>query len=266
MLLTLDRIGPGRYALYVIGVVTAIFLLLPIVFIALLSFGSSQWLQFPPPSWTLRWYRELFVDPRWVAAFWTSARIATTVMVLSIALGLPVSFALVRGRFRGRNLLHAFFVSPLIIPVIILGIGLYAIFLNIGLNGTFPGLVAGHLILALPFSVVCISNALQGFDEGIEQAAVICGASPIAAVWRVTLPSIRAGVLSAALFSFLLSWDEVVLSIFLSGPTWQPISVKIWTSLQLNLSPVIAAVSTILILVTTLAMGGAHLLRRRIAR
>jgi putative spermidine/putrescine transport system permease protein len=104
MLLTLDRIGPGRYALYVIGVVTAIFLLLPIVFIALLSFGSSQWLQFPPPSWTLRWYRELFVDPRWVAAFWTSARIATTVMVLSIALGLPVSFALVRGRFRGRNL------------------------------------------------------------------------------------------------------------------------------------------------------------------
>jgi len=177
-----------------------------------------------------------------------------------------VSFALVRGGFRGRNLLHAFFVSPLIIPVIILGIGLYAIFLDIGLNGTFPGLVAGHLILALPFSVVCISNALQGFDEGIEQAAMICGASPIAAVWRVTLPSIRAGVLSAALFSFLLSWDEVVLSIFLSGPTWQPISVKIWTSLQLNLSPVIAAVSTILILVTTLAMGAAYLLRRRIAR
>jgi putative spermidine/putrescine transport system permease protein len=263
MLLTLERLGPGRFVLYAISAAVAAFLLLPVVFIALFSFGSSEWLQFPPPSWTLRWYRALLADPRWVAAFWTSARIATTVMVLSVALGLPVSFALVRGRFPGRTALHAFFVSPLVIPVIILGIGLYAIFLAIGLNGTFWAFVAGHLILALPFSVVCISNALLGFDDAIEQAAVVCGASPIRAAWRVTIPSIRVGILSGALFSFLLSWDEVVLSIFLASPTLQPISVKIWTTLQLELSPVIAAVSTVLILLTIAVMGTAYLVRRR---
>jgi putative spermidine/putrescine transport system permease protein len=205
-------------------------------------------------------------DPRWISAFWTSAQIATTVMVLSVALGLPVAFALVRGRFPGRNLLHAFLISPMIMPVVILGIGLYAIFLKVGLNGTFVGFVAGHLILALPFSVVCVINALQTFDEAIEKAAIICGATPVTAIWRVTIPAIRVGVLSGALFSFLFSWDEVVLSIFLASPTLQPLSVKIWTALQQDLTPVIAAVATILTSMTVMLMGTAFLLRRRLGR
>ena len=262
MLLTLRLMGPGRFVLYAIGILVSLFLLLPIAVIAILSVGSSQWLVFPPPGWTFRWYDQIFADARWISAFWTSAKIAAAVTVLSVGLGLPVAFALVRGRFPGRNMLHAFFISPLIVPVVILGIGLYALFLKLGLNGTLLGFVAGHLTLTLPFSVVCITNALQGFDDDIEKAAIICGASPIEAILKVTLRSIRVGVLSGALFSFLFSWDEVVVSIFVASPTLQPISVKLWTTLQQDLTPVIAAVSTLLTLLTIVVMGIAQLVRR----
>jgi putative spermidine/putrescine transport system permease protein len=266
MLLTLNRMGPGRYALYAIGALVAIFLAFPIVFIALLSFGSSQWLQFPPPGWTLKWYQALFADPRWLAAIGTSLKVGVTVMTLSVLLGLPASFALVRGNFRGRLALRAFFTSPMIVPVVIVAIALYAFALKFDLNGTFGAFVAAHLILALPFSIICILNSLEGFDESIEKAAIVCGATRLEAIFRVTLPSIRLGILSGALFSFLVSWDEVVLGIFMASPTLQTLPVKMWSTLRQDLSPVIAAVSTLLIVLTIAVMAVAALLRRRQSR
>jgi putative spermidine/putrescine transport system permease protein len=266
MLLSLNRMGPGRYLLFTIGLAVAAFLLLPIVFIALLSFGSSQWLQFPPPGWTLKWYQALLADSRWLSAVATSFKVAACVMILSVLLGLPASFALVRGRFRGRMALRAFFTSPMIVPVVILAIALYAFVLRFDLNGTFIAFVAAHLILALPFSIICITNSLEGFDESLEKAAIVCGASKLEAILRVTLPSIRLGVLSGALFSFLISWDEVVLSIFMASPTLQTLPVKMWTTLRQDLSPVIAAVSTLLIVITVAVMVAATLLRRRYSR
>jgi putative spermidine/putrescine transport system permease protein len=266
MLLSLNRMGPGRFVLYGTGILMATFLLLPVVFIALLSFGSSQWLQFPPPSWTLRWYGDFFADPRWIAAILTSLKVGVMVMILSVALGLPASFALVRGRFYGRTLLRAFFTSPMIVPVVIVAIAVYALFLKLGLNGTYLGFVCAHLILALPFSIICITTALESFDESIEKAAVICGASPIQAVWRITVPSIRLGIFAGALFSFLASWDEVVIGIFMASPSLQTLPVKMWTTLRLDLSPVIAAASTLLIVLTIAVMGVAALFQRRYAR
>src|SRR3954452_455734 len=122
MLLSLNRMGGGRYLLYSIGMAAALYLLLPVIFIALLSFGSSQWLQFPPPGWTLRWYHDVFADPRWLSACWVSLRVATAVTVLSVILGLLASFALVRGRFWGRELINALFISPMIVPVVVLAV------------------------------------------------------------------------------------------------------------------------------------------------
>ncbi|MDY0885502.1 ABC transporter permease [Dongia soli] len=266
MLLNLNRMGPGRYVLYAIGVLTALFLLLPVVFIAALSFGSSQWLQFPPPGWTLKWYAAIFNDPRWMDSIWTSVKVAFTVMVLSIVLGLPAAFALVRGKFPGRTVLHAFFISPMIVPVIILAIALYAFVLKFGLNGTFIAFVAAHLIIALPFSVICIVNSLEGFDESTEKAAIVCGATKAEAIFRVTLPAIRLGIFSAALFSFLASWDEVVLGIFMASPILQTLPVKMWTTLRQDLTPVIASVSTLLIALTIVIMIITAFLRRRYAR
>ncbi|MEF0941722.1 ABC transporter permease [Rhizobium sp. BR 362] len=255
MLLNFDRLGWWKYVLVAVTIVTAAFLLLPILFIAALSFGSSQWLIFPPPGWTLQWYSQLFADPQWLASAWTSFRIASIVTVLSVLLGLVTSFGLVRGTFMFRDALKALFLTPMILPVVVLAVALYAFFLRMGLGGTLIGFVISHLVLALPFSILSISNALEGFDKSIEDAAVLCGASPLEAKIRVTLPAISHGLFSAAVFSFLTSWDEVVVAIFMASPTLQTLPVKVWSTLRQDLTPVIAAASSLLILLTITLMA-----------
>ena len=262
MLLDFDRLGSLRWVFGAIGVLVALFLLLPIVFIVVLSFGSSQWLIIPPPSWTLRWYQEMFADPRWLEAILTSAKIAFLVMVASVGLGLLASFGLVRGSFPGRATIRAFFLMPMILPVVVLAVALYAIFLRIGLSGTLLGFVIAHTLVALPFAIIPISNALEAFDKSIEDAAILCGANPWEAKFRVTLPAIKLGLFTAAVFSFLVSWDEVVLAIFMASPQLQTLPVLIWGMVRQDLSPVIAAVSTLLVAVTVLLMLTAAVIRK----
>jgi putative spermidine/putrescine transport system permease protein len=262
MLLNFDRLGGWRWVLLGITALTSAFLILPIFFIAALSFGSSQWLIFPPPGWTLKWYAMFFADQRWLEAAGTSFSIAAIVTVLSVLIGLVASFGLVRGRFIGKEGLRALFLTPMILPVVVLAVALYAFFLRVGLNGTVTGFVIAHLVVALPFSILSITNALEGFDKSIEDAAVLCGASPLEAKIRVTLPSIGHGLFSAAVFSFLTSWDEVVLAIFMASPTLQTLPVKIWATLRQDLTPVIAAASTLLIVVTIALMLLVALLRK----
>lgn len=262
MLLQFDRLGWWKWVLVTITALASAFLLLPILFIAALSFGSSQWLIFPPPAWTTRWYDELFADPRWLDSALTSFEIAIAVALLSVSLGTLTAFGLTRGRFRGRETLRAFFLTPMILPVVILAVALYALFLRIGLDGTVVGFIIAHLIVALPFAVLTITGALEGFDKSIEDAAVLCGASPLVAVVRVTLPGIAHGLFSAAVFSFLASWDEVVLAIFMASPTLQTFPVKIWTTLRQDLTPVVASASTLLILLTILLMGFVAMIRK----
>ena len=262
MLLNFNKLGWWRYILVIILIIVSAFLLLPIIFIVALSFGSSQWLIFPPPGWTTRWYVELFSDPRWLTSAWTSFKIAVVVTILSVGLGIISSFGLVRGQFRGREVVRTFFLTPMIMPVIILAVALYAFSLKLGFNGTFFGFVIGHLILALPFSVLSITTVLEGFDKSIEDAAVLCGASQWQARLQITVPAIMPGIFSAAIFSFLTSWDEVVVAIFQASPTLQTLPVKIWATLGQSLTPVIAAASTMLILITLVLMLFFALLRK----
>ncbi|KGJ07672.1 ABC transporter permease [Paracoccus versutus] len=262
MLMNFDKLGAWRWILSGICALMALFLLLPILFIVALSFGNSRWLIFPPPGWTLKWYGDLFADPRWLQAAFTSAKIAAIVMVLSVAIGLLASLALVRGRFRGRAVLRGFFLTPMVLPVVIIAVALYAAFLRLGLNGTLVGFVIAHLIVALPFAIITISGALETFDPAIEDAAILCGANPWEARFRVTLPAISHGLFSAAIFSFLISWDEVVLAIFMASPTLQTLPVKVWTTLRQDLTPVIAAASTLLVLLTVVLMIAAALIRK----
>ncbi len=262
MLLDFHKLGAWRWVLTAICAVMSLFLLLPILFIVALSFGNSRWLIFPPPGWTLKWYEELFADPRWIGAALTSAKIGVIVMVISVVLGLLASLALVRGTFRGRAVLRAFFLTPMVLPVVIVAVALYAAFLRLGLNGTLPGFVIAHVIVALPFAIITITGALESFDPAIEDAAILCGASPWEARLRVTLPGIRHGLFSAAIFSFLISWDEVVLAIFMASPTLQTLPVKVWTTLRQDLTPVIAAASTLLVALTVLLMIAAAVLRK----
>lgn len=266
MLLSYNRMGGLRWALWAITVATCIFLLVPVVFIAALSFGSSQWLVFPPPSWTLKWYSQLFNDPRWLESAWTSFEIGVLVTICSVFLGLLASFALVRGSFPGRKFVRGLFLTPMVLPVVVFAVALYALYLRVGLSGTLIGFVLAHTILAFPFAVISITNSLAGFDKSIEDAAVLCGATPLQAKLKITLPAIRLGLFSAALFSFLISWDEVVVAIFMASPTLQTLPVRIWGALRQDLSPVIASVSTILVAITILFMAAAAVLRRTIAK
>lgn len=266
MLLNFDGLGAWKWPLVIFTALVALFLLLPILFIVALSFGSSQWLIFPPPGWTTKWYAQLFADPRWIEAAWTSLKIGLVVTVLSVLLGLLASFGLVRGRFRGAETLRALFLTPMILPVVVFAVALYAFALRLGLNGTFLGFVIAHTIIALPFAILAITGALEGFDKSIEDAAVLCGATPLEAKIRVTLPAISHGLFAAAIFSFLMSWDEVVLAIFMSSPTLQTLPVKIWTTLRQDLTPVIAAASTLLVAVTLLLMILAALFRKGASR
>lgn len=262
MLLDFDRLGWWRWWLGGVAVLAGLFLLLPVVFIVALSFGSSRWMQFPPPKWTTKWYAELFADPRWLEAALTSAKIGVVVTILSVAIGGLAALALTRWRFRGREVLRALFLTPMVLPVVVFAVAIYALFLRLGLGGTFAGFVIAHLVLAVPFSVMAISGALETFDPAIEDAAILCGASPWEARLRVTLPAIRHGVFSAAIFSFLVSWDEVVVAIFMASPTLQTLPVRIWATLRQDLTPVIAAASTLLVGLTVLLMIVAALLRK----
>jgi putative spermidine/putrescine transport system permease protein len=146
--------------------------------------------------------------------------------------------------------------------VVVLAVALYALFLKFGLAGTTIAFVIAHLLIALPFSIISIGNALEGFDRSIEDAAILCGASPWEARLRVTVPAISHGIFGAAVFSFLASWDEVVLAIFMASPTLQTLPVKIWSTLRQDLTPVIAAASTLLIAFTILLMITAALVRK----
>jgi putative spermidine/putrescine transport system permease protein len=265
MLLDYDRLGWLRGALLAFTGLVAAFLLLPVVFIVLLSFGSSRWLAFPPPGWTLKWYEELFAEPAWLEAALTSARIATLATVLAVIIGLMASFALVRGKFRGRNTVRGLLLTPMVLPVVVFAIAIYAFFLRIGLGGTTAGFVIAHTVLALPFAIIPITAALEGFDKSIEDAAIVCGASPFEAKLRVTLPSIKIGIFSAAIFAFLASWDEVVVAIFMASPTLQTLPVKIWGSLRQDLSPVIAAASSLLVLLTLSLMIVTAVIRRKLS-
>ena len=255
MLLDRATMGSFRYVLYASNVLVGLFLLLPIVFIVALSFGSSPWLAFPPPEWTLRWYGELFSKPEWFTAIGNSFRIGLAVTVMSLAIGVPASFAIVRGRFPGRDALAALFTTPLIVPLVIIGIALYGFFLSTGLSGTFLAFSLSHLVIALPFSVITTTNALRAFDENIEKAAIVCGATRAQALLRVTLPAILPGIVAGGLFSFLISWDEVVLAIFMSSPDLQTLPVKMWSALRLDLSPIIAAAATLMVLLTLVLLA-----------
>lgn len=255
MILSREKMGPFRYVLYGHAALVCGFLLLPVIFIALLSFGSSRWLIFPPPGWTLKWYAELLDDPRWLESMWLSLRLGLCVMTLSVLLGGAAAVTLVRGAFAGKRLLNGIFISPMIVPVVIVAIALYGFFMKIGLTGSFLAFVIGHLIVALPFSIICIANSLRAFDTALERAAAICGASRWQTIRLITVPSILPGILAAAVFSFLASWDEVVISIFMASPDLQTLPVRMWTSLRSDLSPTIAAISTILVAGSIIGMA-----------
>ena len=242
------------------------YLILPIVIVVPLSFSSGTYLRFPPPGFGLRWYWNFFERADWIDAAWLSMEIGLAVTLLATMLGTPAALALVRSRFRGRELVNAFIISPLIVPAIIVAIGIYFFYARLGMIGNPISLVIAHSCLAVPFVVINVSATLYGFDERLEYAAMSLGATRWRTFWQVTFPIIRPGVLAGALFAFITSFDELVVALFVSGTTAVTLPRKMWESIQFEIDPTIAAVSTMLVAVTGGLFLTAELLRRRAAR
>lgn len=248
------HISFGRIALYIMAGIVLLFLLVPIIVIPILSFGTSPWLEFPPPGFTMEWYKQLFSSTEWFVPIMNSLRIAIPVVFLSLVFGVPIAYAVVRGRFKGRHLLNSLFVTPMMMPYIIFAIAIYGVYLSTGMTGTFTGIIIAHVILVLPFVITNISNSLRTLNPAIEQAALSCGAGPIKTFFRITLPLIKDGVFAGAIYAFFLSWDEVIVAIFITTPDTMTLPVKIWDSLRLDLSPILAALATLLIVISSVIL------------
>lgn len=255
--------GPaGRLVLSGVGILVLLFLCLPIAIVIPMSFSSASSLEFPPPGFSVRWYGAFFGDERWLQALWTSALIAIAASTLALLLGSVAAYGLVRGTFRGRALSEGIFIAPLVVPSVIIAVSLYIFFAQIGLLGSLAGLIVGHTILGVPYIVLVMSVAIRSFDARIEQVAYSLGASPALMFRRVLLPNLAPSVLAAWIFAFIVSFDEVIVTLFIAG-SYQTVPKRMFNELVLQVNPTITAIATLLIAVSVLAIGAIVLLLRR---
>lgn len=240
-----------------------VWLLAPILVVIPMGFTDKRSLAFPPEGWSLEWYRNFFSNPDWYGALLTSLEIAVLVTVVATLLGTAAAFALTRGRFPGRTLINGLLLAPLVVPVVIVAIGIFAAFLRWRLSGTVRGFVFAHTALAIPFVIITVSSSLRTFDRRLELAAQNLGAGPWATFRQVTLPLILPGVLSGALFAFITSFDEVVVALFIQSPDVRTLPVQMFTSVTREVDPTIAAASTMVLALTTALLTMFGLIRRQ---
>lgn len=243
----------GKWTVRLMGGAVIAVLILPILVVIVISFSSASYLTFPPPGFSLRWYEQFFSDSNWMHAFWTSTVVATVSACIAVALGTSAALGIVRSNIRGKSAIMLLLVSPIIVPPVVLGLSLYSLFLRYDLVGTVFGLAAAHAIGGLPIVVVILSASLQGVDSRLEQAASLHGASPLTVLRLVTLPSIAPGLAAATFFAFLHSFDELVLTLFLSSAQLKTLPLMLWGDINYRLNPVLAVVSTLEVL---LVIGG----------
>lgn len=232
---------------------TLAFLLIPVVIVLPMSFSSANSLTFPPPGWSLRWFQALLSDDDWIDAFSNSALIATLTASAAVIIGSLASYGLDRGRPRWRAVAEANFMLPLIVPGVVIAIALYFFYARWNMLGTITGLVLAHTLLAIPFVVTVLRTAIRSLDVRMEQVAWSLGASWSQTMRRVVLPNLAPSLAAAWIFAFVISFDEVITSVFLAG-TINTVPKKMYNDLRLEITPTITAVATVLIIATTLIL------------
>ena len=252
----------GRMVLWGITALVLLYLAVPLLVVLPISFSSAHYLEFPPKSFALKWYAKYFFDPSWTNATIFSFKLGAVTMIVSSIIGTLASFAVIRGRFRGKRWVQILILSPMIVPVIIISIATYSFFAKLKLIENFWGLVIGHSVVATPFVFINVTAALLGFDVTLEKAASSLGANRLKSFFRVTFPLIRPGILTGALFAFITSFDELIITMFISG-TRHTLPVRMWMDLWLEIDPTIAVVSSFLMLLSIAALLSAEWIRRR---
>lgn len=245
----MSRNGPFALAFHVAFVV---FMLAPIVVVCLVAFTPEGFLSIPTHTWSLRWFRAIERYPEFIAAFWTSLRLGLLSSTIAVMLSVPAALAIARYAFPGREAMTALFLSPLMIPHVVLGIAFLRFFTEVGLGGRFMGLLLAHIVVVLPFALRLTLASAVGLDRRIEQAAVSLGAEPATVFRRITLPLILPGVASGWALAFIQSFDEVTMTVFIAAPGTETLPVRMFAYIQDSIDPLVTSVSASVILITVL--------------
>ena len=254
------RLRAGRIALRAVAAAVFLFMFLPVIFVAWISLFDQQIIAFPPDGYTLAWYANALRRQEFARGFATSFQVAAIATLIGVTLGAAAAYAIVRSRFVGREVLNTLLLGPLVVPGIVAGTALYVYYvalenaLDLDIRATLPGLVLGHILLTIPWTVRLVSASLIGLDRAIEEAAANLGAAPLTVFRRITLPMMRPGLVAASLFSFIQSFENLELSLLLVGPGRITLPVAMLNYLEFRIDPTIAAVATIQMVIIGILM------------
>jgi putative spermidine/putrescine transport system permease protein len=227
-----------------------IFMVAPILIVCVVAFTPEGFLSIPTTEWSLRWFKAIARYPEFVQAFWNSLALGAISSAIAVGLSVPAALALARYRFPGREAFTALFMSPLMIPHVVLGIAFLRFFTQFGLGGTFTGLVLAHIVVVFPFALRLVLASAVGMDRALENAAVSLGATHFTVFRRVTLPLILPGVASGWMLAFIQSFDEVTMTVFIAAPGASTLPVRMFLYIQDNIDPLVTSVSAMVIAIT----------------
>ena len=248
-----------KRAMLIYSCLLLLFLLAPSIIVIVSSFGADEVTQFPPRSFSLRWYANALSQPIFLQAAKNSAWLAAVATGIATPIALAASVALVRSRFPGRDALQSLLLAPLVVPAIVTGLAILVTLSAFGLRDVTTRLVGAHVVIVFPYLVRTITVSLTQIDSSLEECARTLGASGLTAFWYVTLPLIRPGIVAGMLFSFILSFDNVSASLFLTNVRTNTLPLAMLNYVEFNFDPSLAAIST---MVLVLAFGIAFLVER----
>lgn len=249
------RLRLPRLLLGLTCLLIAVWLVAPTLVVIPMSFAGKKSLAFPPSGFSLQWYENFFTNPQWFGSLVVSAKVALMVAVAATVIGTMAAIGIERMKSRTGGLIRAVLITPMIVPGVVLAVGIYAVYLDTQLVGTWAGYVLAHTLLAIPFVVIAVGANLAVFDARLEVAAASLGASRLATFFTVTLPLILPGILSGALFAFVTSFDEVIVSLFITSPQLKTLPVQIFASMTRDADPTVAAVGSLIFMGTSLVIG-----------
>jgi ABC-type spermidine/putrescine transport system permease subunit II len=238
------------------------FLMLPLLVVGIMSFTDQLYLSFPPTAWSLRWYLDVWNAPRWWKAVANSVEIGLPVSLLAMLLGTMIALSAARSGLRWTRVVAVLAVAPMMLPHVIIAIGLYPIMIDLRLIGSYAAIIVGHTVIATPLAIMTVSSSLRSYDHTLELAAMTLGADPWHVFWRVTFPMVSAGIAVGGIFAFAVSFDELMLALFLTNPRTETVPRLLWEHLAQTVTPSIAAVATIILAITLGLFGVIMLLRR----
>ncbi len=231
-----------------------VFLQVPVLVVVLAAFSTTSYLTIPPQGWTLAWFGKVLSDPAWLSAIRMSLFLAAGSTVVALVLGVAAAYAIAHRMLPGSEMLTALVMAPLVMPSVVIGVAMLQYFSLIGLRGSLVGLLCAHVVITVPYIVRSALASLGGLDASLEEAARVLGATGLEAFRLVTLPLIRPGLVAGALFAFITSLDNVPVTIFLISARQTTLPVLIFSSVEMGVDPSVAAISTLLIVVTGLVL------------